>query len=127
MQTIPKWNDHLSCFMQPLDILIQLPVEGVARQGGGIAQDDELHAGTGDGYVHPAQVVEKPDLAVLVGTHQADEDYITLLSLETVDRIDRYRGTEGLEERVAPEQLAEVLHLCLVRSLRNRSLPMRVM
>ena len=32
-----KWNDHLSCFMQPLDILIQLPVEGVARQGGGIA------------------------------------------------------------------------------------------
>ena len=72
MQTIPKWNDHLSCFMQPLDILIQLPVEGVARQGGGIAQDDELHAGTGDGYVHSSQVIQETYLSVFIGTDQAD-------------------------------------------------------
>ena len=53
-------------------------------------------------------------MTVLVGTHQADEDYVTLLPLEAVDRIDRNRGAEGLEEGIAPEQLAEVLHLCLV-------------
>ena len=39
-----------------------------------ITQDDEFHAGTGDGNIHTAEVAEEPNLSFIVGSHQRDED-----------------------------------------------------
>ena len=44
-----------TCF-QRLDVFVESAVEGVAGHGLGVAEDDELHAGAGDGYVHAAQI-----------------------------------------------------------------------
>ena len=79
-----------------------------------IPQDDELHPGPRNRHIHPSQVVQETDLSVLVGTHQADEDDIPFLTLETIHRIDGYQPPEGLEEGISLDELTEVLHLCLV-------------
>ena len=55
-----------------LDIIVQRFVEGVARERGGVADDYQFHPGTGDGDVHPAQVIQETDPSLVVGTNQAD-------------------------------------------------------
>ena len=61
-----------------------------------VAEDDELHAGTGDGDVHAAQVAEEAYLALVVGAHQRDDDDVALLTLEAVDGVDADERAEGL-------------------------------
>ena len=51
-------------------------------QCGGIAQNNQFHTGTGDRYVHAAQVIEETNLTVFIGTHQTDKNHITLLPLK---------------------------------------------
>ena len=93
-------------FFQPLHIIEELLIERVLRHRGSIAEDDELHAGTGDGYVHAAQVAEESDLSVVVGTHHGDEDDVALLPLEAVDSVDGDEMTEGFEESIALDESA---------------------
>ena len=76
-----------------------------------VAEDDDFHAGTGDGYVHAAQVAEEAYLAFVVGADEGDEDDVALLTLEAIDGVDADEGAVGLEEVAALEAVAQVLHL----------------
>ena len=67
------------------DVLDELGVEAVAAEGVGVAEDDEFHAGAGDGDVHAAEVVEEADGTLVVVAYHADEDDIAFLPLEAVD------------------------------------------
>ena len=49
---------------------VELAVEGMAGEGGDGADDDELHAGSGHGYVHATEVAQKTDVAVVVAAHE---------------------------------------------------------
>ena len=86
----------------------------MSSQRDGIAQDDELHAGTGHGYVDAAQVAEEAYLAFVVGADEADEDDIALLTLEAINGIDCHQVAVGTQGGAAAELAAQVLHLCLV-------------
>ena len=55
---------------QSVYIFVELLIEGVTGHRRCIAQDDQLHAGTGNGYVHTAQVTQKTDLSLVVGSYQ---------------------------------------------------------
>ena len=79
-----------------------------------IPQDDELHPGAGNCYIHSAQVIQETDLPILIGTHEANEDDIAFLALETIHRVDGDKRPERLEESIPTDELAEVLHLCLI-------------
>lgn len=57
-------------------------------EGGGVAEDDEFHAGAGHGYIHAAEVGEEAYLSVLVGANEGDEDDVSFLALEAIDGID---------------------------------------
>lgn len=83
-------------------------------QCGRIAQDDKFHAGTRDGDIHPAQVVEKTNLAFLIGTDQADDDDVAFLALETIDCVHADEMFVRSEEASSLEQAAQVLHLSLI-------------
>ena len=48
---------------------------------GGVSQNNEFHAGSGDGHVHAAQVTEETD-PLVVGSYETDHDHIAFLSLE---------------------------------------------
>ena len=87
----------------------------MAGHGGGIAEDDELHAGTGDGNIHTAKVAEESNLSFIVGSHHRDEDDITLLSLETINGIHANQVAIRLEELPFLEQSSQILHLCPIR------------
>ena len=97
-----------------LDVVVQLFVEGVARQGGGVAQDEKFHAGARHGHVHAAQVAQEANLPRIVGTHQRNEDDIAFLALEPIDRVDGNQVAEGFEKGAFFDQALEVLHLCAV-------------
>lgn len=84
-------------------------------QCGSIAQDDQFHTGTGDGYIHATQVIQKSDVALVVGTHETDHDNITLLSLKAVYGMDGNEFTERLKERVAFDQSSDILNLRFIR------------
>ena len=84
----------------------------MAGHGGGVAKDDELHAGPGYGHVHAAQVTEETDLSFVVGTDKGDEDDVAFLSLKAVDGVHADQVAVGLEELTFLEQPPQVLHLC---------------
>lgn len=65
-----------------------------------MAQQDQFHPGSGHGYVHPAQVVEKSDVSFLIGADHTDDDDVAFLALKTVYRVDGDRLTERLEIRI---------------------------
>lgn len=67
-------------------------------QCGSIAQNNQFHTGTGDGYVHTAQVIEEANLTVFIGTHQTDKNHVTLLPLKAIHRIDGNQGAIRLEK-----------------------------
>lgn len=73
-------------------MLDEFAIKWRLAQGRRVAKDDQLHASSGDGYVHTAQIAEESDAAFVIASHHADEDDVTLLSLKTVDRIDRDAG-----------------------------------
>ena len=89
-------------------------VEGVPREGVGVADDDELHAGACDGYVHAAQVVEEAELSAVVVAHHADNDNVAFLPLEAVDGVDGYLPPQATVEVVHLEEAAYEAHLCAV-------------
>lgn len=51
-------------------ILPQTAVERMACHGSGIAEDDKLHAGTGDCYVHATQITQESNVAIVVSSHK---------------------------------------------------------
>ena len=83
----------------------------MAGEGWGIAEYDKFHAGPGDSDIHATQVIEKPDVAVFVGTDEADENDISFLTLETVDGVNGNKAFQGMKEAVVLDELADVLHL----------------
>lgn len=83
----------------------------MAAQSRRIPDDDEFHAGSGDGDVHASQVAEESYLPFLVGTHEADEDNVAFLSLEPIDSMYGDEFPEGFEEGVAFDEGAEVMNL----------------
>lgn len=84
-------------------------------KSGSIAENDEFHAGSGDGDIHAAQIVQETDIAFFVGTDEADENDIPFLSLKTVDGVDGDEAFQGMKEVVAFNELADILHLHPVR------------
>ena len=94
-----------------LDVVVEALVEGVACHGGGVAQDEEFHAGAGNGDIHAAQVAQKADLALVVGAYQRDEDDVAFLPLETIDGVDRNQVTERFEKGAFLDPPPQVLHL----------------
>ena len=94
-----------------LDMLDELGVEAVAAKSVGIAEDDELHAGAGDGDVHAAEVAEEADGALVVVAHHADDYHVALLPLEAVDTIHRNLMAERAEELLPLEQATDEAHL----------------
>lgn len=103
------------------------------RQGGGIAENHELHTGARDGYVHAPQIGKEANLPVIVAAHKTDEDHIALLSLKSVDGIGTQQAAYRTQHAAGLDEPPQVLHLCLVgeispksiRSSNMRSTPMR--
>ena len=83
---------------QCLYVFVKLAIERVARHRVGIAKNDELHASTGDGDIHTAQVAQEADLAIIVGAHKGNQDNVAFLSLETVDGVDGDKAAVRFEE-----------------------------
>ena len=96
------------------DVFDEFLVERMMRQCGGVAQYNQLHAGTRNGYIHAAKVVQKTDSTLIVASHHRNQDNITFLTLEAIDRIDRNLAYEWLEETALLYEFAEQLHLALV-------------
>ena len=71
-----------------LDVGVEASVEGVAGEGGGVAENDEFHAGASDSHVHASEVAQEADFAVVVGAHEADEYHVALLPLESIYGVD---------------------------------------
>lgn len=90
---------------------MEFAVEGMAGEGGDGAYDDELHAGSGHGYVHATEISQKTDVAVVVASHEGDDYDVALLPLKAVDGIYGNKMAEGLEERGALYKPAKILHL----------------
>ena len=84
----------------------------MAGESGDAADDDELHAGAGHGYVHAAQVAEKADVAFVVASYEGYDDDVAFLALETVDGVDGYEVAEGSEEGGALDETADIPDLC---------------
>jgi hypothetical protein len=74
----------------------------VSGECGSISQNNQLHAGTCNGYVHSPKVVEETDFSLFVGTYQTDKDDITLLTLKTVYGVDGYKLFIRRKERAFP-------------------------
>ena len=83
----------------------------MAGHGRGVAEDDQLHPGAGDGHIHPSQVAQEADLSFVVGADEGDEDDVTLLALETVDGVHADEVAIGLVELAFLEQPPQILHL----------------
>ena len=98
-------------YLESVDVFVEFFVERMAGHGRGIAQDNQLHPGTGDGHIHPSQVAQEADLSFVVGTDKGDEDDVALLTLETIDGIHTDEVAVGLEELAFLEEPAQVLHL----------------
>ena len=98
-----------------LHILPQFLVERMLRHRVLVAQDDELHAGSRHRHVHSAKVFQETDLAFIVGTYQRDEDHVSFLPLETINRIHAYQAAVRLEELILLDEFLEVLYLGTVR------------
>ena len=64
-----------------------MSVEGVTSHRFSVAEDDEFHAGTGNGYIHAAQIAQETYLAFIIAAHHRDEDDVTFLSLKTVNGV----------------------------------------
>ena len=75
-------------FLLFFDIFDELVVKWVVAHGLFVAEDDELHACSGHGHIHAPDVGEEANLSLLVGADEADEDYVALLALESVDGVD---------------------------------------
>lgn len=89
-------------------------IERMLRKCVHTTEDDEFHPGTGDGYIHTAEVAEEAYLSLIIATYEGEDDDITLLSLETIHGIDRDKVAERLEELALPYESAQQLHLSTI-------------
>ena len=69
----------------------------MTRQSVTVAQDDDLHTRSGDGYIHAAQVTEEANLSLVVGSYHRYDDDVAFLSLKTINRIDANESAKGFE------------------------------
>ena len=83
----------------------------MAAEGGTVAQNDELHAGTSDGYVHAAKVAQEANLSFVIAAHERDDDDVALLALKAIYGVDGDEAAEGLEELVLLDETAQQLYL----------------
>lgn len=97
-----------------MDVGVETGVEGVAGEGGGVAEDDEFHTGAGDCHVHASEVAQEADFAVVVGAHEADEYHIALLPLESIYGVDRNQVSVGFEKLGGSHHFTQKLHLSAV-------------
>ncbi len=81
-------------------------------QGGTVANDDKLFAGTRHGHIHAADVGKKANGAGIIATSEADVHHIALLPLKRIDGIDR-QGTR-LHQIASFEQFAKQVGLGFV-------------
>ena len=109
-----QFSSHFNDYSESVDVFVEFFVERMARHGGGIAEDDEFHAGACDGHVHASEVAQETDLSFVVGTDEGDENDVAFLALETVDGVDADEVAVRFEELAFLEESAEVLHLCAV-------------
>ena len=86
----------------------------MTRQGVTVAQDDNLHAGSGDGHIHAAQVTEETNLPFVVRPYHRYDDDVAFLSLKTINRIDTDESAEGFEVGAFHQQTPQILHLSTV-------------
>ena len=54
------------------DIFVQGLVKRMGGECGGVSQNDEFHAGSGDGHVHAAQVIQESNVSLAVGPYETD-------------------------------------------------------
>jgi hypothetical protein len=78
----------------------------VTCHGPFVAQDNQLHAGSCDGYVHTAEVAQETNLSFVVAANHRDDDDVALLSLEAIDGVDADEASEGFEILTLHEQSA---------------------
>ena len=109
-----QFSVHFNDYSECIDVFVEFFVERMACHGGGIAEDDEFHAGAGDGHVHPSQVAQEAYLSFFVGADEGDEDDVAFLALKAVDGIDADEVAVRFEELAFLEESAEVLHLSTV-------------
>lgn len=98
-----------------LHILPQFLVERMFRHRVLVAQDDEFHSGSRHRHVHAAEVFQKSNLSLVVGTYQGDEDHVSFLPLETIYRIHADQAAVRLEELILLDEFLEILYLGTVR------------
>ena len=106
-----QFSVHFNDYSECIDVFVEFFVERMACHGGGIAEDDEFHAGAGDGHVHATEVSEETDLSFVVGTDEGDEDDVAFLALEAIDGVDADEVAVRFEELAFLEEATEVLHL----------------
>ena len=80
-----------------------------------VAQDDELHTGSRHCHVHAAEVFQKTNLALVVGTYQGDENHVALLPLEAIHRVYADEAAVRLEEFILLDEFLQILHLGTIR------------
>ena len=95
-----RW--HLDDLAMLFEVFEESVVETVLGEGPAVADDDDLHAGAGDGDVHTPQVAQEAYLPFVVVAYHADDYHVALLSLETVD---------GVDADLVAEAAVEALHL----------------
>ena len=67
----------------------------------GVAEDDEFHAGAGDGHIHATQIAQESYLPFVVAAHQRDDDNVALLTLETVNGVHADESSHGFQHLTA--------------------------
>ena len=105
----------LFIIIESLHILPQFLVERMLRHRVFIAEDDELHAGSRHRHVHATEVFQETNLSFIIRTYQGDENYIALLTLETIHRVYADEATVRLEELILFDELLQILHLGTIR------------
>src|SRR5579864_4250846 len=75
-----------------LAVTEQIAVVRVIRQGGAVADNQQLAPGARHGHIHAPHVRKKADLAIRVGTHQRNDHRLLLPSLKAVHAVDFESG-----------------------------------
>ena len=84
-----RYYQHMAILANMFD---ELAVETRLGKSCCIAQNDEFHAGTSDGNIHTAQVVEESDATFVISSYHRNQYHVTFLPLEPIHRIDRNVG-----------------------------------
>ena len=96
------------------DMFDKFPIKTRLGECRGIAQDDEFHASTCNGYIHAAQVVKESDATFVISSYHRNQDHITFLALESIYGIDRDVGKELFQFLLLPDKATEQLHLAFI-------------